>query len=154
MFYPGDPIDEKKRQLIARLSGARRGSGGFSGQRVGRVPGFFGRGVHPGGGFGGEVPPGLMNNPHFQGFAPPALQGNGAGMNFQAEAPQFSFTGPQYPGGSDIVHMGPQPRWEGTLNPSMLPGGQDVHPAFNGLNLQQILGNYGRTSGGGMFRAI
>lgn len=78
-MLPGDPIEERKRQLIKRLM-ASKGGGGM---RVGRMPGMMGRGMLFG---GGGNPLGLANRMASygsaygdfdpQGASSPQFQGN------------------------------------------------------------------------------
>jgi len=44
MFYPGDPTEQRKRALIAKLAGRGQGGAG-GGSGVARAPGFFGKGI-------------------------------------------------------------------------------------------------------------
>lgn len=131
MFYPGDPVEERKRQLIARLSGRGRG-GGAGGMKVGRAPGFFGRGVMQGFGgagnaFGRAIAPGLQGAPQGQSmfggpYTPPP-----------AAAPQFNM-------GSDIMEMGPS---SPAITPSGLQNLIQPPPFIPIPQIQQLLAGYG-----------
>lgn len=134
MFYPGDPVDERKRQLIKRLSGRQSGGG----LRVGRAPGFFGQGQRIGamsglagklGGYGG----GFVNIPPPQ--APPPM----APM-----APQQQFA-PHYQGNDN-----PEPPASIFQPPSMPP--QQNQSIFNNPLLMNLLQQYGGR--GGSMRAV
>lgn len=94
MFYPGDPVEERKRALIAKLSGRGRG-GGAGGQKVGRAPGFFGRGVAQGFGGAGQ---------NFGRSIAPGLQGPDVGGGMFESAPAAH--APQFNMGGDIMSFG------------------------------------------------
>jgi len=129
VFYPGDPIEQKKRALIARLAARNSGRGSSLGVPLGHPQASYGRGVgfHPGGvGLPGHGEPqgfpGQGNGPP-QGFPPAG--GNGqdpnAPGNAQAQAPAQAQGGymppaaPQYQGSPYQLDPGPT-----SLNPALL----------------------------------
>lgn len=92
MFYPGDPIEERKRKLIARL--AQRGGGSFGGSKVSRMPGFFGRGLRVGGPQGlaaafDHIPAQAQQAPAFSGLSAPVPAVPASGL---AHGPIESYT--------------------------------------------------------------
>lgn len=138
MFYPGDPIEQRKQQLIKRLmagGGRRDGGGGFgvahSLASLGHFPGMFGGGMHFGN-FGGGI------------------------------AHPFGGGGVSTPPGLAIAQgvNGPQPQSPNSIS---VAGDQqqipNINPAIPGLapqmpfvgSLAQLLGSYGNS--GGAFRA-
>lgn len=135
MFYPGDPTEERKRQLIARLSGQRRGGAGGFGQRVARAPGFFGRGQMFGGNAGQGVAQRLAS---FGG-------GQAAPQPFQVQG--FGGGGP----GSFIQDNGQY--FNDMVPPSAFPSFQppqmQPQPHFDPAVLKSLIGGYGMPSGFG-----
>ncbi len=125
MFYPGDPVEERKRQLIQRLSGQRRGGGAGAGQRVGRAPGFFGRGM----GFAGSPGQSAFGQSHMPAFA--GVGGGGGG--FEANPPQFNM-------GGDVQHIGPSQTFQG----ASLAGA--YQPPQHPVDIRALLGAYGQQS--------
>lgn len=122
MFYPGDPVEQRKRELIKRLSSSGKGAGGYGVSRsgLGRMPGFFGRGV----GFGGMPGQSAAHNPF-------ALAGMSPGNSGDTPSASFNL-------GHDVVNMG------GQQHPADLGAivGQPQLP-FVAPQLRQLLGGYG-----------
>jgi len=121
MLIPGDPFEQRKRQLIAKLSGRGGRSGG--GFRVGRPSGSgFGRGLA----FGSAGGQGQRTS-----ALPQMLGQYGGNQEYGAgaiEAPQF-----------DLLRDG------GSFGygPVSSPGAPGAQPMINPLILRQLLGNYG-----------
>lgn len=88
MFYPGDPIDERKRELIRKLMSGRNAQG----SRTGRSPGFagFARGMGFGG-IGGLAPHiaarGGFQNDAFTGIPQRVVEG--PSFHFGGDNPPF-----------------------------------------------------------------
>lgn len=135
MFYPGDPTEQRKRDLIKRLAGQRsqgRGAGGFgvSRQGLGRLPGFYGRGI----GFG-SISPALAGR---GGGGFPGAQGISQAQASPGGGPPFDMSG-------DMVDMGgghPQ------IGPSDIGALIGAPPAAAQIppQLRALLGNYGQSA--------
>jgi len=139
MFVPGDPTEQRKRALIAKLMGRSGKGGAGGGLRVGRPAGAgFGRGLGFGGGGGNAM--GQRGQALPQMLAGYGGEGQGYGQG-ASEAPQFqppnigaqqSFAGSFRP---------PQPEYQGgSLG---LTGPSQQHLAMNPL-IQQLLQSYGQ----------
>ena len=136
MFYPGDPTEERKRALIAKLAGSR-GKGGAAGGgfKVGRPAGAgFGRGI----GFGG----GGVGTSRMRGLAIPQMLsgygqdtgGYGSGAIEPPQPPPFSFIGDQMgPGSFQQTYQGP------SLGSLQGPSSPTVNPF-----IKQLLQGYGQ----------
>jgi hypothetical protein len=134
MFYPGDPIEQRKKALLQRLSGQRRGAGGM-GSPVGRQPGMLGRGLM----FGGH--PGAQGLAHRPEQSPMFAGGSLNGVE-DPGGPTGLHGAPGFNVGTDIMQPGgPQQ----TFQAPNLGGGPMGNPAASLSPLiQHILQQYGQ----------
>ena len=167
MFVPQSPLDQRKRQLIAKMAGARGKGGAGGGFKVGRPAGAgFGRGL----GFGAAGGQGQRS----QGI-PQMLAGYGqsfAGGNQEfGQGAQDTFggggqapVGQQFQMGGDMMGpadfgrqtaqasparslIGQTPSYSSPVSSGLsglLGGSQTMQPALNPQLLQQLLGGYGQ----------
>lgn len=128
MFYPGDPVEQRKKELLKKLAGQKGGSGGGFGvgrQGYGRLPGFFGRGMA----FGGGIKPDIMGGPHNFG-------GGVMGQIPQAPPMGMGASGPIHSLSGDIV----SPFTPAQASPFQF---QQPNPTFQANTLKALLSGYG-----------
>lgn len=137
MFYPGDPFEQRKRQLIAKMAGSRGAGGAGGGFRVGRAAGAgFGRGL----GFGTAGGQGQRSV-----ALPQMLAGYGGGLG-NSEFGQGAVDSSQFRLGGDVMGPGAFGRETMQAPPAQqFFGGQaSPQPAISHALLQQLLGGYGQ----------
>jgi len=140
MFVPGDPIEQRKRALIAKMAGARGKGGAGGGFRVGRPSGAgFGRGMGFGaaGGQGNRALalPQLLGG--YGGAGPGGNSGFGSGVDTSVQnAPQFTMDQDQMSMPGTETYSGP------TI--SSFSGSTSLQPAISPQILKQLLGGYGQ----------
>ena len=137
MFVPGDPIEQRKRALIAKMAGRGRGGQAGGGFKVGRPAGAgYGRGIGFGaaGGQGNRalaLPQMLAGYGQDQG-------GYGGGAQEAPQAPQFSMTGDNMGGGDIQPYLNPQ-----VMQQVMGSNGPNQFQAIPQIDLLRALGQYG-----------
>lgn len=157
MFYPGS-LDQRKKQLLAKLAGqGRRGSGAGGGWRVGRPAGAgYGRGIGFGGGGGSAgnravALPQLLggygggNAEYGQGGVDTSLQMGNGGI----EDPGWSLTGDNNVDmGLHPVNTGqfrgPLPTYQGGNIAAQLQGPTQMQQTPQLQLLKQLIAGYGQ----------
>ena len=124
MFYPGDPVEQRKQMLLKKLGGGGRSGRAGGGFRVGRQAGQFGGGMRAGQGGQGQGLPGML-----QGY------GQGGGFDGGGQPQGLDF------GSIQMQQNGQHPFGGGFQGFQGL--GQQA-PVIPQDLLQKILGGYGQ----------